>query len=446
MSNPTGSFKRLLLLAGLLLLSLSPAVAARTPAAPALDLPPTGVLRAGDGAAKHRFGRAVALHEDMAVVGAPGWNNEHGDYTGSVYLFKHNGLAWAEIAQLVASDAAAYEAYGGSVDVSGDTLVVGASAARRGQPGDPDFAPNAGAVYIYTGGGASWTEQVRLQPAELVEFSDFGGPLDLDGDTLFVGAPEYGGYYTEGVYAYHRANGVWDAPQKLSGPDPAGNHQFGAAVAVAGDVALVGAPGINCCNQFSPFEKGVVYVFTRSGGVWSPAGSFMPDDGFPGDNFGSAVAFDGTTAVIAASQAYGLPETHGYAYVFTRDGSTWAQAARLEPEGDALFPQGISSVVLRGDRLLLGTSSAPGEPWPGRVYPYRLEGGTWTAETPIDPLDGLAETGFGAVLALNDRHLLAGAGALPLKDAESQGGVYTFDKLLEFDNKTYAPAVFGPTE
>lgn len=441
------SVKHMLLLTTLLLLSLSPAMAALTPTAPDLDLPPTGVLRAGDGAAKHNFGADIALQEDTAVIGAPGWNDEHGDYTGSVYIFRHDGLAWAEIGQLLASDAAAYEAYGASVDLSGGTLVVGASTARRGQPGDPDFTPNAGAVHVYTGSGATWTEQARLQPDELVEFSDFGGPIDLDGDTLFVGAPEYGGNYTEAVYAYHRAGGVWGKPQILSGPDPAGNHQFGAAVAVAGDVALVGAPGISCCDQFSPFEKGVVYVFTRNGGVWSPAGSFMPTDGFPGDNFGSDIAFDGVTAVITASQAYGLPEIHGYAYVFTRNGSTWTQTARLEPEGDVTFSTGIDSVLLHGDRLLLGTPYAPGSsPWPGRVYPYRLEGGMWTAETPIGPPDGLGETGFGLALALNDRHLLVGASDLPLGDADRQGGVYTFDKLLELDYRAYTPAVFNPTK
>jgi hypothetical protein len=440
------SSKHWMLLIVVLLLFITSAVAARTPAAPELDLPPTGVLRAGDGAARHNFGTDIALEGHTAVIGAPGWNNEHGDYTGAVYIFTHNGSAWAEIEQLMAADARAYEAYGLSVELEGDTLVVGASRAQLGQPGHPNFAPNAGAVYVYKGSGATWTQQARLQPAELVEFSDFGGALDLDGDTLFVGAPEYDGKFTEVVYAYNRTGGAWGAPQKLSGPEPTGNHQFGEAVAVAGDVALVGAPGISCCDQFSPFEKGVVYVFTRSGGAWSAAGSFMPTDGFPGDNFGCNIAFDGTTAVIAACQAYGLPEIHGYAYVFTRNGSTWTQTARLEPEDDAVFPLGISSVLLDGDRLLLGTASAPGAPWSGRIYPYRLEADNWVMETPIAPPDGRAETQFGTAMALNYWHLLAGAGNLPLDEADRQGGVYTFDAVLEYDYAAYAPVVVRPAE
>ncbi|MBP6015083.1 MAG: FG-GAP repeat protein [Candidatus Promineofilum sp.] len=442
------STKHLMLLLTIVMLSFSSAVAARSPVAPGLDLQPTGVLRAGDGAARHDFGMDIALQENTAVIGAPGWNNEHGDYTGAVYIFSHNGLAWEEITQLMASDARAYETFGVSVDLEGDTLVVGASAAQLGQPGDPNFTPNAGAVYVFTGSGATWTEQARLQPAELVEFNDFGLALDLDEATLFVGAPEYGGNYTEAVYAYHHTGGVWNAPQKLSGPDPSGNHQFGAAVAVAGDIALVGAPGINCCDQFSAFEKGVVYVFTRSGEQWSAAGLLTPDDGFPGDNFGCDIAFDGTTAVIAACQAYGLPQgaNRGYAYVFTHDGSTWTQSARLEPEGDVFFPQGISSVLLDGDRLLLATTSRPGGPWPGRVYPYRLEAGTWTAETPIDPPDGHPQTAFGEALALNDQHLLVGDSDLSLDDAGRQGGVYTFDKPLELNHSVYVPVIARPAE
>lgn len=439
------SRRYLALLTLVLLLFITSAVAARSPAAPELDLPPTGVLRAGDGAGGHRFGADIALQGHTAAIGAPGWNNEHGSYTGAVYIFTHIGSAWAEITRLMASDARAYEAYGASVELEGETLVVGASRAHRGEYGDPDFAPNAGAVYVYTGSGAAWAEQVRLQPADLVDVSDFGGSLDLDGDTLFIGAPEYDGRFTEVVYAYERTGDDWGTPQKLSGPDPAGNHQFGLAVAVAGDVALVGAPGISCCSQSSPFEKGVVYVFTRNGGEWLPAGSFMPVDGFPGDNFGCDIAFDGTTAVIAACQAYGLSEIRGYAYIFTRNGSTWTQTARLEPEGDAIFVEGIGAVLLDGDRLLLGTTGIPNAPSSGRVYPYRLDGGNWIMEMPIAaPSDGLTETRFGSALALNDWHLLAGASFLPLNEVPQQGGVYTFDAPFGNDYVAYTPIVVRP--
>lgn len=440
------SRRYLALLILVLLLFITSVVAARSPAAPELDPLPIGVLRAGDGASGHDFGMDIALEGNTAVIGAPGWNNEHGNYTGAVYIFTHDGSSWVETFRLMASDARAYEAYGVSVELEGETLVVGASRAQLGQPGDPNFVPNAGAVYVYTGSGATWAEQARLQPAGLVDFSDFGGPLDLDGDTLFVGAPEYGGEFTEVVYAYNRTGNDWGTPQELRGPDPTGNHQFGGAVAVAGDVALIGAPGIDCCDGLSPFEKGVVYVFMRSGNVWSAAGSFMPADGFPGDNFGCNIAFDGTTAVIAACQAYGLPlgSNRGYAYVFTRNGSTWTQTARLKPEGDAFFPAGIGAVFLDGDQLLLGTDRAPGEPPSGRIYPYRLIGGAWIMEPSIAPPDGLAETGFGSAIALNNMYLLAGASSLDLGLATRQGGVYAFTISPGITYATYAPVVVRP--
>jgi hypothetical protein len=410
-------------------------------AAPGLNVQPAGVLRAADGGRRHNFGHSITLQGNVAAIGAPGWDNEHGSYTGAVYIFGRAGQNWKELTRLTAADARAYEAYGVMVDLDGDTLAVGASRAARGNYGDPDFAFDAGAIYIYTGSGANWTQQAKLMPAELDDGSDFGGPFALEGDTLLAGAPYHSDdKAAEAVYAYQRVDGAWGTPQKINGS--AGNHNFGSAVALAGDVALIGAPGISCCDQWSPFEKGVVYVYTRSGGVWTPAGSFMPDDGIPGDNFGCNIAFDGTTAVIGACQAYGLHELggiHGYAYIFTRDGATWTQTARLEPEGDAIFPQGIGSLAHHGDRLMLGTTNAPGEPWPGRIYPYRRDGATWTLETPIGPPDGAPDNGFGAAVALDDRFFLAGASSLPLLNVEEQGGVFAWERV--YAHHVYAPAV-----
>jgi Tol biopolymer transport system component len=361
----------------------------------------------------------------MAIIGATGWRSAPDVKPGAAYVFINDGAGWVERVRLVAADGRHGEQFGGAVALEGDVLAVAAVEARRGNPGNPDFAPGAGAVYLFSGHDATWSQQAKLMPNDLVTDNVFGLSLDLDGQTLLVGAPHLG-FGHEAVYFYSRQGSDWTGPVTFLGPDQTADHNFGVAVAVAGDAALVGAPGINCCDPTADFEPGVVYVFTRSGGVWSPAGSFMPADGFPGDNFGCDIAFDGTTAVIAACQAYGLPAIHGYAYVFTRNDATWTQTARLEPEGDDLFSLGIHSVALAGDQLVLGSPSAPPQPAVGRLYPYVREGATWLAQTPISSPDDRPDTDFGWTLALSAEHLLAGAAYLPKLNVAEQGGVYSF--------------------
>ncbi len=436
--------RRFLPLFPILLLSLLlPVVGGQ--AAPVAEWSPAGSLNAADGGALHHFGTAVAIDGDTAIVGAPGWPSAPDARPGAAYVFTHNGTAWVQRTRLTANDGQHGDGFGNSAVLVGNVLVVGAVSARRGNPGDPNIAYGVGAVYSYTGSGATWTQETKLMPADLVDNNLFGASLAFDGETLVVGAP-YGDVGHEAVYFYTRRAGGWDGPVKFDSPDPTVNNDFGQGVAVAGDLALVGAPGIDCCDANAAFTKGVVYVFARHAGVWSPAGTLSPDDGRLGDNFGCDIAFDGTTAVVAACQAYGLaPTLHGYAYVFSRAGATWTQTARLEPEGDATGSFGIRAVALAGDQLVLGWPSAPPDGATDRLYPYTRTGATWTAGEPIESPDGPVDTDFGWHLALSETHLLAGAPYLAKLNVEEQGRVYAYwQPGATTGHILYAPIIASP--
>ena len=82
---------------------------------------------ASDPAADDLFGTSVAISGETVVVGA--WNDDGAASAnqGSAYVFVSSGLAWIQQAKLEASDAAAGDIFGGSVAISGETIVVGAS-------------------------------------------------------------------------------------------------------------------------------------------------------------------------------------------------------------------------------------------------------------------------------------------------------------------------------
>lgn len=98
-------------------------------------------LTASDGAAFDLFGGSVSISGDTAVVGSRG-DDDAGADSGSVYVFVRSGTTWTEQAKLTASDAASFDGFGFSVAVSGDTAVVGS---RR----DDDAGTSSGSAYVF---------------------------------------------------------------------------------------------------------------------------------------------------------------------------------------------------------------------------------------------------------------------------------------------------------
>jgi dipeptidyl aminopeptidase/acylaminoacyl peptidase len=263
--------------------------------------------------------------------------------------------------------------------------------------------------------------------------------VDLDGDTL-IAATEDQQADDDAVYIFQRSGATWAQQVRLTGANP--SYNFGAAVAVAGDVALVGDPG----TEFSlaPENKGVVTVYTRSGDTWSAAGSLSPDDGEPGDGFGCAMDFDGQTAVIAACSTLqlGVPTR---AYVFTLDGGVWTQAARLDPAPDAMAFD-LSSVDYDGDRILLGAverfySLAT---YSGAAFLFERDGETWRQTQTLRPDDVEPTDGYVWDAALAGDEAVVSAIFKNRLNAAQRGAVYVFSPRPEGSGLVYLPAAAGP--
>src|SRR6266536_5322560 len=182
-----------------------------------------------------------------------------------------------------APDGAAFDSFGVSVAVDGDTAVVGAY--LDDTPGGSD----AGSAYVFVRSGTTWTEQAHLSAPD-AEFNDnFGLPVAVDGDTAVVGA-ESGDSPTVAdsgaAYVFVRLGTTWTAQDKLTAPDAERSDLFSSSLAVSGDTAVVGAS-----HDATPagFEAGSAYVFVRSGSAWTPQAHLTAPDAEVGDDFGRAV-------------------------------------------------------------------------------------------------------------------------------------------------------------
>ena len=354
------------------------------------------LITGADQGASASFGFSVGASNDRIVVGAKGHNASN----GAAYLFERNagGVdSWGQVAKLTAGTAGTLE-FGSAVAISGETVVVGA------QNG------NTAHVYERNQGGAdSWGETATIAGSDTSTGDQFGGWVDISRDTVAVGAvwADNGGSSRGAVYVFERNNGGvdnWGEVAILSAEDAADHHQLGTRVSVDGDVIVTGAPQLDSQGAVYLFDRnaggpdnwgqvarlaasdgaelefgvavsgatvilgasadstmgfgaGAAYLFRRTGETWAEELKIDADDTAQGDSFGFSLAMDGDVAVVGAWRA-GMEI--GSAYVFERNqdgGDSWGQVAELTASDGAVYERFGFSVDISDDHVVVG---APG--------------------------------------------------------------------------------------
>jgi hypothetical protein len=281
-------------------------------------------LKASNTGAGDEFGVAVAIsgdgqtiavgagNEDSAATGVAGDQASNSELdSGAVYVFARAGDSWTQQAYIKASNTGTGDVFGGSVALAadGNTLAVAADSEDSGSPGiggnqADNSAMQAGALYVFTRAGTTWTQQAYIKASQITT-GDFLGramALSADGNRLVAGAPGHDSMVSNSgsVFIYGRSAGVWTQHALLKAPNAGVNDQFGAAVCISGDGATIasGAPledsaakGIGGDQgDDSLMDSGAAYIFVDSGTAWkfdTYLKSFAPT---AGDNFGNAIA------------------------------------------------------------------------------------------------------------------------------------------------------------
>ena len=251
------------------------------------------------------FGLDIGTDGSTAVVGAHTKNQMR----GAAYVYSKSGSTWSSPQTLLASDGANYDQFGTSTDVEGNTMVVGACV-------DDHKAIDAGSVYVFMKSGSTWTETQKLTANDALIYAHFGKSVDLDGDTLLVGAnQDYN--YTGSAYVFTRSGTVWSPQAKLTAPDRTKDDDFAYAVDLDGDTAIIGA----AWDDDRGSASGSAYLYNRSGATWSLLGKLTASDGDASDFYGEAVAMDGMNAAVGArGDEYTLGFNAGTLYAYQVSG------------------------------------------------------------------------------------------------------------------------------
>jgi hypothetical protein len=194
-------------------------------------------------------------------------------------VFTRTGGIWSQQAYVKASNTGAGDVFGTSVALAGDTLAIGApgeASAATGvngnQADNSALGFGSGAVYVFMGTGGIWSQQAYLKASNTGAFDNFGGSLALSGDILAVGAigeastatgiggnqADNSAFNRGAVYVFTRTGGIWSQQAYVKAPNTGVGDVFGTSVALEGG-SLAG--GARFEGDFATFSSGAVYVY-----------------------------------------------------------------------------------------------------------------------------------------------------------------------------------------
>ena len=262
---------------------------------------------------------AVATSADLAAVavaGPPrrGPSNAFFPADGMIVLFRNQGGEWVQEASLESPRSDQVTAFGASIALSGEVLVVGA----------PRTDSMAGAAFVYVPGEGGWTMTTELAGGDGAG-SLFGMSVLAAGDHLLVatGHPQQ---QPGQVVAFARDGDGWSESGRLRAFDGSAGDQFGAAMTADGSTVWVGAPGAGG-------GRGAIYEFAMGGG-WGSVNRLGGHRQL-GEWMGTLLAHgDGVLVTGMPRDDYGL----GTATIFSGGRGGWSEGATVLQEAEGIEP------------------------------------------------------------------------------------------------------------
>jgi hypothetical protein len=373
--------------------------------------PTESKIVSSDLAANDQFGYSVSMSSDgtYAIVGAMRATNNF-LYDGAAYIFTRSGSTWTQQAKITASDKQADDQFGYTVSMSSDGSYAIVSAT-----GEDTGGSNAGAAYIFTRSGSTWTQQQKIQSSDAQTNDQFGISVSISGDGVYaiVGArlEDTGGSDAGAAYVFTRSGSTWTQQQKLASSDLQANDYFGHSVSISSDgsYAIVSSFGESGGAGDPLTSAGAAYIFTRSGSTWTQQAKITASDAQAIDQFGTSVSInsDGTYVIVGADNEDGGAgdpiSAAGAAYIFTRSGSTWTEQAILRASDAQVndnFGGFSSSINSDGTYAIVSTTSedgGDGDPivTAGAAYLFKRTGSSWTQQAKLTASDAQQSDQFG---------------------------------------------------
>ena len=395
-------------------------------------------ITGNDAQADDFFGRSVSLNSagNVALIGAYKEDPNGVDGAGSAYIFTGNGNSWIQTAKITANDAQDNDFFGHSVSLNsaGNVALIGAYTEN------PNGAFDAGSAYIFTGSGNSWVQTAKITGNDTQGGDNFGWSVSLNsiGNVALIGAPFEDPNVVNNAgaaYIFTGSGNSWVQTAKITGNDAAIDDNFGYSVCLnsGGNVALIGANGE---DPNGVDRAGSAYIFTGNGNSWVQVAKITGNDAGAADNFGKSVSLNsiGNVALIGAYSAdpNGI-NAAGSAYIFTGSGNSWIQTAKItgnDAQAGDFFGWSVSLNSLGDVALIAADAEDPNFAFnAGSAYIFTGSGSSWVQTAKITGNDAEGSDNFGYSTSLNSAGNVALIGAY-FEDPNGitdAGSAYIFD-------------------
>ena len=371
------------------------------------------------------FGRSVAINGDDIVVGAPG-HDLNGTESGAVYVFQNQNSVWSEVAKLVATDGISNDRLGHSVAIGDGYVIAGAI-------GTDDNGFSSGAAYVFERDNGTWSQQQKLTPANGDARKFFGEAVAMSGEYAIIGAPGIG-FNNESpgtAYIYQLIDAMWTEIATLSPSDGAASDSFGISVAISDSIAVVGTSQQNIAGQAS----GSVYVFQKNGGQWTQIDKLTASDAEARDFFGASVAVYQDELLVGAYGDDDNGADAGAVYFFQKNESQWTENIKYiasDGRSNNSFGRAVAmneAFTVIGERKDddVGQNS-------GAIYILRKENGNWIERGKLINEDGIQGDLFGFSVGISNQIAIVG---VPRADVNGN----TLGSVLVYELTTIAPVI-----
>lgn len=400
----------------------------------------TDKLFSDDAGDSDRFGSAVAVHGNIAVVGAP-YEDENGlDDAGAVHIWRlgeHMGSS-SEITRLTAPDPAAHDNFGKSVAMSAHLVIVGAPLRDHASAG-----PDAGTAFVFRLDNNGIPEGVvALNADDATSTDEFGTSVAISDALVLIGAPfaDSAGQQASGaayIFKTDDAGVSFRFIKRILARDVTYGDNFGTSVGITNRFAIVGAPH----NDYNDLEgSGSAYIYGTSddGETWSSGVKVLANTPSAYAFFGYSVSVCGDLAAIGAynQRVHGF-ESAGAVYLLStdNDGLSWSHVQTLTAsDADGWDVFGFS-LAMTSNYVVVG-AYLDGEVYSnsGAAYVFKAPNGTsFEQHAKLAPSDAANGDWFAYAVSVEGRWVFVGS-ALEDVYTDNSGAAYSF--LIGLDNTT----------
>jgi hypothetical protein len=268
-----------------------------------------------------------------------------------------------------------------------------------------------------------WNELTKITASDGLDFDEFGGAVSISGDYAVIGARRDDDIASDcgSAYVFRKEESVWSLHAKLLAADASAKIQFGNSVSISGDYVVVGA----YTSSDNGLYSGSAYIFKREGTNWTQEAKLVPPDGDSYDYFATSVSISGNDVVIGTPFDDDNGESSGSAYIYKREGTNWTQETKIVASDGVANDEFGFSVAILGDYIVVGTPLHEGTI--GSAYVFKREGTSWSQQAKLEASDGAADHYFGNSVSISANDVIVGA-YQGNGNADHSGSAYIFKR------------------